>query len=48
MFESNMLENIESMKQWRNEWRALVTPQFTAFLDSLSANKQDTTEDEIE
>jgi len=51
MFESNMLDNIKSMKQWNNPWRDLVTPQFKAFLDSLSKDnnlstlKEETTED---
>lgn len=54
MFEANMLDNIESMKnnaQWNNPWRELVTPQFKTFLDSLSkdnslsTSKEDTTED---
>lgn len=51
MFESNMLDNIKSMKQWNNPWRDLVTPQFKAFLDSLSKDsksKQDITENEEE
>lgn len=37
MFESQMLENIKSIN---NPWRDLVTPQFKAFLDTLSTSKQ--------
>ena len=46
MFESNMVENIKFIN---NPWRDLVSPQFKAFLDSLSTScKQDseTTENE--
>ena len=49
MFESNMLENMREMnsEKWVNTWRDLVTPQFKAFLDSLStSSKEDTTEAE--
>ena len=48
MFESQMVENIKAIN---NPWRDLVTPQFKAFLDSLSkdsTSKQDTTEKEEE
>lgn len=37
MFESNMMDNIAT---FNNPWRELVTPQFKAFLDSLSTSKQ--------
>lgn len=46
MFESNMLEN---MALANNPWRELVTPQFKAFLDSLStSSKEETAENEDE
>lgn len=43
MFESNMVENIKAIN---NPWRDLVTPQFKAFLDTLSTSKEDTAEKE--
>lgn len=50
MFESNMLDNMQGMKdnvpEWRNKWRDLVTDEFKVFLDSLSTSKQYTTEKE--
>ena len=52
MFESNMFENMQSMQNnatWVNTWRELVTPQFNAFLDSLStSSKEETTDNEEE
>lgn len=44
-----MLENMQAMnsEKWVNPWRELVSPQFKAFLDSLStSSKEDETETE--
>jgi hypothetical protein len=41
MFESNMLENMAVVN---NPWRNLVTPQFKAFLDSLSTSSKEDSE----
>jgi len=51
MFESNMLENMQSIQDnatWSNPWRELVSLEFKVFLNSMSTSKQDTAEEETE
>jgi hypothetical protein len=46
MFESNMLENMAEMQEWKNPWRLLVSIEFKEFLDSIYTGKKIVVEQE--